>query len=104
LTLYAGETTQIRISAIDFDQLTALTDADVTSVFVTIFNSDGDEVLAETEIDYDVGEGAWIYNWDTTGRDPGGYRAKIEAYGTGATPPYSLEFKRIRLNRRPVGG
>jgi hypothetical protein len=104
MTLYANETAQIKITAVDFDQSTALSSAEVVTVNVTIFNREGDEVLGTTEIDYYVDEEAWIYNWDTTGRDPGSYRAKIEAYGIGATPPYSLEFKRIRLNRRPVGG
>ncbi len=53
---------------------------------------------------YDVDDAAFLYAWDTTGLAAGGYRARIEALGQQATPQsISLEYKRIRLNRRPVG-
>lgn len=103
MTIYAGETIQIKVEATDFDALTTLDNTDIT-VNISIYNAALVEVLAETQMTYDAGELAFMYSWDTTGLAAGGYRARIEALGQAATPQsVSLEYKRIRLNRRPVG-
>jgi hypothetical protein len=103
MTIYAGETVQIKVEATDFDALTTLDNSDIT-VNISIYNTALEEVLAETAMTYDVEDAAFLYAWDTTGLAAGGYRARIEALGQAATPQsVSLEYKRIRLNRRPVG-
>lgn len=101
MTIYAGETVQIKVTARDFDQLTVLSDDNLISVNITIFDVEGEETLAQTAMTYDEDEAGWVYNWATTSVDAGTYRAKIEA--TGVSSEYSLEFQRIRLNRRPIG-
>lgn len=103
MTVYAGETVQIRVAATDFDASTPLDGGDI-SVFVTIYDSVPEEVLPEVEMGYDLDDEAFLYAWDTAGLAPGSYRARIEALGQQATPQsVSLEYKRIRLARRPVG-
>jgi hypothetical protein len=103
MTIYANETIQIKVEATDFDALATLDNTDIT-VNISIYNAALEEVLAETQMTYDAEELAFLYPWDTTGLAAGGYRARIEALGQAATPQtVSLEFKRIRLNRRPVG-
>lgn len=103
MTIYAGETVQIKVNATDFDAETALSDADIT-VYVSIYNAALEEILAATSMTYDVGEAAFVYAWSTAELEPGTYRARLEALGQQATPQsVSLEFKRIRLNRRQAG-
>lgn len=113
MTIYAGETVEISVTAKEFRAVRALNEDDLTAVWVTVYDVEGDTVVPRSSMSWDedlVDEngtvtGGWAYHWLTTGVDPGTYRAKIEAYGVQATPQhYSLEFKRIRLNRRPVGG
>lgn len=104
MTIYAGETVQIRVTGTDFDQATPLTDDELLGVYVTIFNNEAEVVLPQTAMTWSEDDSAWNYSWDTANEASGSYRAKIEAYGQAATPQsYSLEFARIRLARRIVG-
>lgn len=97
MTLYAGEEFRITATATDFD-LTSLTDDSVNSVSIQIFNADAEEIV-DTVMVWDEDEGMWVYLWDTTGLDAGGYRYKITV--TGADGKSSWEWKRARLSRNP---
>lgn len=104
MTTYAGETLQIKVTGTQFNPDQPLEEADVSSIYVTIFNSANEVTLAQSSMTWDEEESGWVYYWTTTGLAFGSYKAKIEAYGQQATPQtYALEFKRIRLNRRIAG-
>lgn len=103
MVLYADETVQIKVVAKDFNK-SILDDGDIADVFITIFDSEAEEVLASSAMTYDAEEAGWVYSWDTMDVDPGLYKARIEALGnTPPDQPYSLEYKRIRLRSRPIG-
>lgn len=100
MTLYAGETFVITHTATN--DSVELTDDDVESVVVEIYNSDGDVVVEETAMTWDDTQSRWEYVWDTGGATPidsGTYRAKVTVESLDTT---NWEFKRIRLARNPV--
>jgi len=82
-----------------------LTSADVDGVYVSIYNSDGDMILDETEMVWNVTQERWEFDWDTsegatpTGLEAGTYRAKVTVY-SGAD--INWEFSKIKLKRNPV--
>lgn len=105
---YAGE--PIRITTKDplnFDGR-RIVPVDVTSVTVEVFNTDLSEtVLALTPMDFindpgDDADGEWAYIWDTTGIDPGTYKAKVVINTIDTLS--SWEYHRIRLARDPHPG
>lgn len=98
MTLYAGEEFRITATATDFDT-TVLTEDNVVSVTVKIYDSALDEVLDEPMV-WDEDEELWYYLWDTTGEDPGNYRYKVTFVG--ADGKSSWEWKRTRLARNPI--
>lgn len=105
MTIYAGETLVIthtaQVDGVD------LTDADVESVVVEIYDSTGDLLVESTEMDWDSVQERWEYVWETTdggatpvALDPGTYRAKVTINGLSTSENW--EYKRIRLARNPV--
>ena len=101
MTQYAGETLVVTHTATNED--VALDDTDVDHVSIEIFNSDGDSVVAETDMTWDGTQERWEYVWETTDAgDPlpsGTYRAKVTIYGLSTTENW--EYQRIRLARNP---
>lgn len=106
MTIYAGETVTITHTATDLDNVTALTDSDVDSVTIVIYDSDLAEVVSETAMTWDATDERWEYVWDTSpgatpvNIDPGTYRAMVTI--TGLDDSTNWEYKRIRLARNPV--
>lgn len=106
MTIYAGETVTITHTATDLDNTTALTDGDVDSVTIVIYDSDLAEVVSETAMTWDSDESRWEYVWDTSpgatpvNIDSGTYRAMVTI--TGLDDSTNWEYKRIRLARNPV--
>lgn len=104
MTLYAGETIIITHTA--SLEGTALTGPEVDRVDIEIFDSDGDSVVAETEMTWVAGNSRWEYEWDTSpgatpaNIDAGTYRAKCTI--TGVDESTNWEYKRIRLASNPV--
>jgi hypothetical protein len=105
MTTYAGETLVITHTATNED--VALTDANVLSVTVEIFDSDGATLVDETEMTWDAVQERWEYVWYTiddaatpAALEPGTYRAKVLI--TSLTGTENWEYKRIRLARNPV--
>lgn len=105
---YAGEPRRIVTDAARNFDGRVLTPDDVISVTVEVFNNALDTVvLPVTPMDYildtgDVDLNNWAFIWDTTGLDPGTYRAKVVV--TMLDGLESFEYKRIRLARDPHPG
>jgi hypothetical protein len=105
MTLYAGE--KLIVTHTATLEGTALTDAEVTSVTITIYNSAGTELVAETTMSWDATDARWEYVWVTddgaatpTALPTGTYRAKVVV--TDLTSKQNWEYKRIRLASNPV--
>lgn len=98
MTLYAGELSKI-IHTATKDGV-ALLPADVTAVYVTIYNAALAEEVAETTMSWDADQARWQYLWDTTGVDPGTYRVRVRIAGVDGGSVW--EYKRLRLARNPV--
>lgn len=105
---YAGEPRRIVTdTARNFDGR-VLVPADVQSVTVEVFTNDLQTVvLPVTPMDYiddtgDVDNNNWAFIWDTTGLEPGTYKAKVVI--TTLDGLESFEYKRIRLARDPHPG
>ena len=103
MTIYSGETLVVYHTAV-VDGV-SLTDTDVTSVSIQIFNADGDSVVDETNMMWDDVQERWEYVWETVDNldEPltsGTYRAKVKIYGLDDS--LNWEYKRIRLARNPV--
>ena len=103
MTLYAGETVQVRHQAFDYDE-GRLTDADI-DVAITIWDIDGTTVLVDAPMAYDPSikfedgsEGGWFYVWATPAV-AGAYRARCTATGDGIS---AWENKSIRLRQSPT--
>lgn len=103
MPLYVGETVRVTNRATGFDGL-PLTDADVDSVTIAIYDSDGVEVLAETPMAWDaLGDGGgplWYFDWSTGGRASGPYTAKVRVIGPSGRD--SFEYVTIRLRQPKV--
>lgn len=98
MTHYAGELTEIVHTATKNGE--ALVPADVTEVWITLYTSDLEVLLAETAMSWDATFARWQYLWDTTGLDPGTYRARVRIEGLDGGSVW--EYRRIRLARNPV--
>lgn len=100
MVLYAGEHVQVVASAKQFDGKTPLSDRDVTSVTINIFDSADTEVLAETSMTYDSDTNPrWTYLWDTTGQSAGTFQARIKFTGSTFV---SFEYHSITISEDPV--
>jgi hypothetical protein len=104
MTLYAGETAQVRHGALAYDAKTRLTSDDV-DVTITIWDIDNTtELVSEEPMVYDAdldielegeavaGTGGWTYLFETPD-EPGAYRARVTVTGLGIE---AFEFKTIR--------
>ena len=96
MTFYAGEEFRITTTVDDFDGV-ALTDADVTDVVITIFDSEQTEI-ASSSMTWETDE--WVYLWNTNGLDAGSYRYRIAVEGVNGN--LSWEWRRARLARNPI--
>ena len=106
MTLYAGETAEVRHRALGYrkEPLTG-DDIDVT---VTIWDLDGTPLVDEAPMIYDAtlvfddeSVGGWFYVWATPDGEPGAYKARCSASGATALgePVEAVEFQTIRLRR-----
>jgi hypothetical protein len=101
MALYSGETILIKHSATMDGE--ALTSADVSTVSITIYNSDLDVVEAESPMIWNATKVRWEYPWDTsptTALPAGVYRAKVYILSTDGAENW--EYKKIRLKANPV--
>lgn len=102
MTNYAGETYLIEHVA-EIDGV-PMDDTDVDGVNITIFDSAGEEVVAETPMTWEPTDENWQYVWFTGGRadpiDPGTYKALCVIDGLGSSENW--EVKKIRLARNTV--
>lgn len=105
MAIYTGETLVITHTAAS--EGTALTDTDVVSVEIEIFDSDDVVVIDDTAMTWDSVQARWEYVWRTTtadatpvALDAGTYRARVQINGSGSTVNH--EYKRIRLKANPV--
>lgn len=105
MAIYAGETLIITNSmTLDGG---ALSDEDVASVEIVIYDSQGEVVVPQSPMSWNGEEGRFEYRWDTSpggstpmALEPGTYRAKIMVYGVNGEENW--EYKKIRLARNPV--
>lgn len=98
MTLYAGELTKIVHTATKDG--VALAPADVDDVWISIYNADLTELMAETTMTWDSAQSRWQYLWDTTGIEPGTYRVRVRIEGVDGGSVW--EYRRVRLARNPV--
>lgn len=98
MTLYAGELTKIVHTATKDGA--ALAPADITDVWITIYTSDLEVLIAETVMSWDATHERWQYLWDTTDLDPGTYRVRVRIEGVDGGSVW--EYRRVRLARNPV--
>jgi hypothetical protein len=105
MTLYSGETILIKHTA-SFDGV-PMTDADVQTVTIVIYNSALQIVEEETPMVWDAAKVRWTHSWDTspTGATPtylpaGTYRIKI--YIRSIDGAENWEFGKVRLKVNPV--
>lgn len=102
MTMYSGETIQVRHRAVGYDGET-LTGANIAAT-VTIWDTDGTTVLLDeqpmtysaTMVFDDGNVGGWYYLWPSPANAPGAYLARITATGAGIN---AWEFKTIRLRK-----
>lgn len=98
MPLFTGETVRVMTSATGLDG-SALTDSDVSTAEVTIYDSTGSVVVATTPLSYNPTLQKWFYDWTTDGQPVGSYKAKIRL---GSNTFDSWEYARIRLRANPV--
>jgi hypothetical protein len=93
---------------------TVLTPALVDHVTITIYDNQATPVVVfpETTISYTTvvvpattttlatTQAYWYFDWNTTGRVPGIYNAKVKIYGLGATPAFvNFEYTQVHLSQ-----
>jgi hypothetical protein len=98
VTLYAGELIKVTHTATKDTE--ALLPDDVTAVWISLYDSDQEVLLAETEMTWDSAKARWQHLWDTTGLAAGTYRARVRVEGVDGGSVW--EWKRIRQARNPV--
>lgn len=99
MTTYAGELVRVSVTAEDFDE-EALTEEDVDSVVVVIYDSSSEVVVAEVSMTWNADDALWFYLWDTDGIDAGTYKAQCRMIDLDGHS--SWEWQRVRLARNPV--
>lgn len=105
MTIFAGETLVVTHTATSNG--VALSDDDVESVVIEIFDSDWEVVVDNTEMTWDDVQERWEYVWYTVTDDAtpaplsaGTYHARVTLNGLADTTNH--EYKRIRLKDNPV--
>lgn len=105
MAIYAGETLIIT-NTMTLDGR-ALTEEDVESVEITIYDSAGLIIVEQTMMSWNETDQRFEYKWDTSpggstpmALDPGSYRARIMVYGPNGEENW--EYAKIRLARNPV--
>lgn len=97
---YAGSPVLIATTAKGFDD-EVLTQADVIGLQVSVYDNTGTvQVLAPQTMTWNELKLRWQYEWDTTGIEPGTYKAQVELIGEDNLP--TPDFIRIRLAKLPV--
>jgi hypothetical protein len=97
MTIYAGETIRVATTAVDFDSSTPIVDSDVVSATIEIF--DGQDLLVNESLLWNPDLSEWYYDWDTTGVDPGSYRARLKLSGA---EWHTWEYVTVRFKANPV--
>lgn len=99
---YAGETARIISRAKDFHQEPITDQTPGITVTVDVHDAEGTPVVDGEAMSWDATGNAdgpyWYFDWDTSGRDPGGYRTKVTYTGGGLN---AEKFGRVRLARPP---
>lgn len=106
MVLYVGETVLIK-NAATFDGV-VLTAADEQTVNITIYDSTGAVVEAETAMEWNATKVRWEYSWDTspggapggTALTPGTYRVRV--YMLSIDGAENVEYSKIKLKVNPV--
>lgn len=96
---YVGETIRIATTATDFDGETALTDADLDSVELTIYDAALAVVVGPVAMTWNATYSHWAYDWDTSAAEAATYRLKVQMT-SGTTE--SWEYGRLALKTNPV--
>lgn len=94
MTVYAGEV--VRVTNTSTFRDTTLVQADVDDVKITIWNRDGDEIVAETSMVWDTELEEWYYDWSSP-TTAGRYRARVLVEGP--ADHLSWEYLNITLAR-----
>lgn len=102
MTLYVGETTRVKSTAKDFDDV-SITDADNVAVVVTIWRKSDNVIVKLNEaLTWDSEHEYWFYDWDTNVATPisaGTYVAQV-VY-TGITY-VTWEYKQIKFKAKLI--
>lgn len=98
MTLYAGERVKVTHTATKDSE--ALVPGDITAVWISIYDAEREVLVDETLMTWDSTKSRWQYLWDTSGLDPGTYRARVRIEGVDGGSVW--EYKRVRLARNPV--
>lgn len=104
MTIYAGE--YVRVSAVAQMQVASgvfedLTDTEVTSATITIWDSASAEVV-DDDLAWDVDHEQWIYDWDTTGRTAGSYKTRCMIEGPGSRRTWEYMMIRLATDKAPA--
>lgn len=96
MTQYVGETTRVATWAFQPDGTTRITNAEVTSVVVTIFSTpDYVAVVTNAAMTWDAVTEEWAYDWNTTAATAGNFEAKCIITGSSFV---TFDYKRFRLS------
>lgn len=100
MTLYAGETIVLKVSASDIDDAqTPLNSNDVTSTEVIIVDSAGAVVQASAPMVWDATDQEWRFYWDTPGTaDTFNARVRLTSASWD-----TWEFQKIKTKTQPTG-
>jgi len=96
MTTYAGETVVFTTSATAADGETPITENDVTSTEIRIFDAEGTEVLASTPMVYDTAAVEWSYGWTLPAA--GKYTAKMRLIGVALD---TWEYQKVSAKEDP---
>lgn len=96
MTTYAGETVVFTTSAIAADGVTPITDSDITSTEIRIFDADGTEVQTATPMTYSSTDVEWSYGWTLPAA--GKYTAKMRLIGVALD---TWEYQKVSAKEDP---
>lgn len=99
MTNYVGEEYRITAEVADYDG-DPLGEAEITSVKITILNTDRTVLVDEASMTFAAEDSKWQYLWDTTGLTKGTYRYRITV--TGMDGRVNFEWRRTRLAAPPT--
>jgi hypothetical protein len=101
VTDYAGEKVSVLITDVRNSLGVALTDDNVDSVTIVIYDAEGAEVQAEDDATWEATISGWVYEWDTTDVDAGRYYAEVRVNSV-VDDPAGVEYLSMYLAASPV--